>query len=280
MSRNRLLAMEQIRRLNEPELDVVLVTPDNLGEWLVPGHPFHPAYDDLALIHRSDYLRAYLLHHHGGGYTDVKAAQHRWRPMLDELNRDQDAWLLGYRELSLPVRRSSRAGYPPQAPAAPLAAARQRGLHRQASHAVHPGVARGGRAQARRLGSGALGFPGDVFYGGHAGYPRAVLRSSGRDLPSAVSASTTTASSRYDIVSPLSCATTSISRSRDGPRQSSNPRPQPLARSLPHRLQQVELTREGELTTSRGAFTMMGSPSCRTRARVASCRVHGTCVVI
>lgn len=100
MSRNRVLAMDQIRRLNEPELEVVLVTPDNLATWVVPGHPLHPAYDDLALIHRSDYLRTYLLHHHGGGYTDVKRAQHRWRPMLDLLNGDQDAWLLGYRELS------------------------------------------------------------------------------------------------------------------------------------------------------------------------------------
>ena len=100
MSRNRLRAMARIRRLNEPDLDVVLVTPDNLGEWIVPGHPLHAAYDDLALIHRSDYLRTYLLHHHGGGYTDVKAAQHSWRPLFDGLNRDQDAWLLGYQEPS------------------------------------------------------------------------------------------------------------------------------------------------------------------------------------
>ena len=48
------------------------MTPANLQDWVVAGHPLHPAYNDLSLVHRSDYLRAYLLHHHGGGYCDLK----------------------------------------------------------------------------------------------------------------------------------------------------------------------------------------------------------------
>ena len=59
-------------------VDLVLVTPDNLGEWLVDDSPLHPAYEDLSLIHRSDYLRGYLMHHHGGGYIDIKQPLGSW----------------------------------------------------------------------------------------------------------------------------------------------------------------------------------------------------------
>lgn len=100
MSPNRLWALDEIRRLNEPDVDVVLITAENLHEWIVPGHPLHRSYEDLALIHRADYLRTYLMHHHGGGYSDVKAAQQSWMPMFARLSSDPAAWLLGYRELS------------------------------------------------------------------------------------------------------------------------------------------------------------------------------------
>ena len=117
MSPNRTRAMEEIRRFNQADVDVVLVTPENLHEWVVPGHSLHQSYEDLALIHRADYLRAYLMHHHGGGYTDVKAAKHSWLPLFEELNGDSAAWILGYRELSYrhvapaprPLRRQLRA---------------------------------------------------------------------------------------------------------------------------------------------------------------------------
>lgn len=103
MSTNRERAMLEIRRFNEPDTEVVLVTPETLGDWVVAEHPLHPAYEDLALIHRSDYLRTYLMHHHGGGYSDVKAAQHAWAPAFDALDDDPEAWLLGYPEVSYRV---------------------------------------------------------------------------------------------------------------------------------------------------------------------------------
>lgn len=103
MSQNRVRAMAEIRRMNEPALEVVLVTPFTIADWVVPGHPLHPAYEDLALIHRSDYLRTYLMHHHGGGYSDVKAAHASWGGAFDRLEGDPQAWLLGYREVSYRV---------------------------------------------------------------------------------------------------------------------------------------------------------------------------------
>lgn len=81
------------------EVPLVLVTPDNLTDWLVPGHPLHPAYERLSLVHRSDYLRGYLMHHHGGGYVDIKAPVGSWRPVFDEMSEDPQAWVTGYRTI-------------------------------------------------------------------------------------------------------------------------------------------------------------------------------------
>ncbi|MCY1707013.1 hypothetical protein [Pannonibacter sp. SL95] len=76
---------------------VILVTPDTLSDWLVPGAPLHPAYDRLSAVHRSDYLRPYFMHHHGGGYADIKFTRESWLPAFDRLE-GSDAFGIGYRE--------------------------------------------------------------------------------------------------------------------------------------------------------------------------------------
>ena len=96
MSPNRLKAMESIRRAT-PGVEVRLVTKDNLEEYIVTGHPLHPSYSDLSDVHRSDYLQAYLLHHHGGGYTGVKQHPTSWLPAFERMEDDADAWVVGYR---------------------------------------------------------------------------------------------------------------------------------------------------------------------------------------
>ena len=96
---NRQRSLDAIHRVNG-DLDVRLVTPATLDEFLVPGAPLHPAYDDLSLIHRSDYLRCYALHFHGGAYADLKEPLHPWSPVLDRMDAC-DAWMAGYR---VPVR--------------------------------------------------------------------------------------------------------------------------------------------------------------------------------
>ncbi|WP_165356975.1 glycosyltransferase [Nocardioides zhouii] len=95
----RELGVSSIRSHN-PDLDVVVVTPDNLPDFVVEGHPLHPAYENLSLNHRSDYLRAYFMHHHGGGYSDVKQTDHCWRAGLERLNSTPELWLIGYPEVS------------------------------------------------------------------------------------------------------------------------------------------------------------------------------------
>ena len=91
--------LERIVAVN-PDVDVRLVTAANLQEHLVPGQPVHPAFEHLSFIHRSDYLRCYMMNFHGGGYADIKAHRNDWSPAFDRLDAS-DAWVLGYRN---PVR--------------------------------------------------------------------------------------------------------------------------------------------------------------------------------
>lgn len=99
--------MPEVRRRNldtlvevNPTIEVRLVTADNLHEHLIPGQPLHPAFSHLSFIHRSDYLRCYMMNFHGGGYADIKAHRNDWSPAFDRLAAS-DAYVLGYRN---PVR--------------------------------------------------------------------------------------------------------------------------------------------------------------------------------
>lgn len=96
MPERRAGSLEAIRRIND-ELEVVLVTPESIEDWLVPEVSLPDQYEHLSLVHRSDVLRAYLLHVHGGGYTDVKRPLGPWVGAFERLEAS-DAWLLGYTE--------------------------------------------------------------------------------------------------------------------------------------------------------------------------------------
>lgn len=89
-------------------LEFVLVTPDNVEEWVVDGHPLHDAYPYLSNVHRSDYLRCYLLHHHGGGYVDLKETLYPWGGVFDLLDGHPEWIGVGYRE-----RGAMLTGRPP-----------------------------------------------------------------------------------------------------------------------------------------------------------------------
>lgn len=98
LSANRQRNLDRLReKLGVP---VEFVTPATLDRWVVEGHPLHPAYESLSLVHRSDYLRAYLLHHHGGGYADLKAPVSSWAGAFDSAAEDPKAWVTGFREIS------------------------------------------------------------------------------------------------------------------------------------------------------------------------------------
>lgn len=78
-------------------LEVQLVTPDNLSDFVLEQFPLHPAYEYLSLIQRSDYLRCYFMLHHGGGYADIKPCLNSWISLFNKLN-SSDKWCIGVRE--------------------------------------------------------------------------------------------------------------------------------------------------------------------------------------
>ena len=96
MPATRSTCLDRMRAMQRTE--IVLVTPENLSEWVLPENPLHPAYEHLSLVHRSDYLRAYLMHHHGGGYSDIKRPRHDWDRAWAALDADPDALAIGYTE--------------------------------------------------------------------------------------------------------------------------------------------------------------------------------------
>jgi len=92
MSRARLRGLMSLQ--SSCGVDVVLITPKNLDEYIV--EPLHQDYERLSLVHRSDYLRAYFMHHHGGGYSDIKPGLNSWRESFKCLGEN---YILGYREV-------------------------------------------------------------------------------------------------------------------------------------------------------------------------------------
>lgn len=98
MSHNRKLCLEQLR--NTTECEVILVTMDNLQEYILPDNPLHPSYEFLSETHKADYLRTYFMHFYGGGYSDIKYTGGSWKKAFDDLNSDDNYWICGYPEIN------------------------------------------------------------------------------------------------------------------------------------------------------------------------------------
>lgn len=97
LSPNRAAALQAI--FQNSGRPVCFITDATLNEWVHPDYPLHPAYNYLSEVHRSDYLRCYLMHLYGGGYTDIKPVLQPWTPHFNAL-LDNDSLALGYPEIS------------------------------------------------------------------------------------------------------------------------------------------------------------------------------------
>lgn len=96
MPKIREKALESI--LLNTNADVILVTKDNLNEFVSDSVPLHPAYPYLSFVHRSDYLRCYLMHLYGGGYCDLKFIENSWIDSFNKL-KESTKYALGYKEV-------------------------------------------------------------------------------------------------------------------------------------------------------------------------------------
>lgn len=97
MSHERNIALQSIFR--DSGRPVCFITDATLHEWERPDFPFHSAYRYLSEVHRADYLRCYLMHHYGGGYTDIKPVLKSWTEHFNEL-KESNCLALGYPEIS------------------------------------------------------------------------------------------------------------------------------------------------------------------------------------
>ena len=97
MSENRKRCFMAMSRVSE--CNVVLVTPSNLQEYVVDGHPIHKSYDFLSETQKSDYLRCYFMKHHGGGYCDIKNPTASWKQAFRDISSDPTKWINGYPEV-------------------------------------------------------------------------------------------------------------------------------------------------------------------------------------
>lgn len=96
MSDNRKRCLDSIYR--NCGCDVILLNKSNLNKYIVDNHPIHEGYEYLSLTHKADYLRAYIMYHHGGGYTDIKMNNFNWINYFNRLYFDDDKQFIGYAE--------------------------------------------------------------------------------------------------------------------------------------------------------------------------------------
>lgn len=96
ISEGRLKGINSLRE--KSEVEVILITPDNLAYYILEDYPLHRAFSYLSLIHKSDYLRCYFMMHHGGGYSDIKPCLRSWKNIFETLNSRDDKWCLGLTE--------------------------------------------------------------------------------------------------------------------------------------------------------------------------------------
>jgi hypothetical protein len=83
------LRSASLRSLREDcGVEVLLLGEKDIGDWILPEAPLHRAYEYLTPIHRADYLRAYFMHHHGGGYSDIKPTSGDWNESFDRLDKE------------------------------------------------------------------------------------------------------------------------------------------------------------------------------------------------
>lgn len=75
------------------------ISNHNIQWWLHPDFPLHPTFPLLSAVHQCDYLRCYVLHVYGGGYTDIKPTNHNWKRFFFQFQASEKKFGAGYTEV-------------------------------------------------------------------------------------------------------------------------------------------------------------------------------------
>lgn len=74
-------------------------------------YPIHKSFIYMSSIHKSDYLRCYLMYHYGGGYSDIKSTSDSWIKCFDDLQRDTNLYAIGYNCDGIPSKCDAGENY-------------------------------------------------------------------------------------------------------------------------------------------------------------------------
>jgi hypothetical protein len=96
MSTNRSHCLNILQKYSGCKVE--LITPNNISNYILEQYPIHPSYEYLSLTHKSDYMRAYLMYHFGGGYSDIKCNMFNWQKYFDKLLLSENKDFIGYAE--------------------------------------------------------------------------------------------------------------------------------------------------------------------------------------
>ena len=86
-----------LKTLKNTGFNVILVTPNNLDNYILKDYPLHRGYQYLSEVHKADYLRCYFMNFYGGGYSDIKRINESWIEHYNKLIKS-DYWGCGYAE--------------------------------------------------------------------------------------------------------------------------------------------------------------------------------------
>lgn len=95
LTENRKKSIETIKK--KTKCNVVLINKENINKYILKDYPLHKGFKYLSSIHKADYLRCYLMHHYGGGYSDLKKAKSSWGSSYEKLENNKNIWAVGLR---------------------------------------------------------------------------------------------------------------------------------------------------------------------------------------
>ncbi len=79
--------------------NVKLISVKNLEWYILPAVPLHRGYQYLSETHKADYLRTYMMHFYGGGYSDMKRPGGSWSEAFCDILEDDAMMVNGYKEV-------------------------------------------------------------------------------------------------------------------------------------------------------------------------------------
>ena len=93
------------------KVPIIILTENNYKNFELENHKFNKSIEYLHGVHKSDYLRSYMLNFYGGGYHDIKYRNESWENCweIDDWTKNKDIWMFGRRE-----KNENAIAYPPK----------------------------------------------------------------------------------------------------------------------------------------------------------------------